>query len=348
MEQPPIAASGETVQMERQREFRRNEDLERLLKAINEILGPAEDQILERYSMPQYPVVFVVGAPRSGTTLMMQWMASSDRFAYPTNLLSRFYGAPHIGALIQQLLTAPEYNYNDEILDFSGEITFKSSLGKTQGALAPNEFWYFWRRFTPNTELVHLDAQSLSQVKGEKLASELAAIEAVFDKPLALKAHILELNIPFLSSVVERALFLFIKRHPFYNIQSLLESRTKFFGNRRAWYSVKPKEYDMLKDLDPIEQVAGQVYFTNQGIEEGLGQIDSSRGLVVGYEEFCAAPGRTFSQIGDKLGQQGYHLDMDYTGPEQFQSTNEARLARRDCDRIIDAYRRFSGEDLGV
>ncbi|GAH14530.1 unnamed protein product, partial [marine sediment metagenome] len=29
---------------------------------------------------------------------MMQWLASTEMFAYPSNLLSRFYGSPYIGA----------------------------------------------------------------------------------------------------------------------------------------------------------------------------------------------------------------------------------------------------------
>ena len=175
------------MRFERQEEFRRNEDLEDLLEEINGILEPAEDEILEGYRMPKYPTLFVVGAPRCGSTLMIQWLAKTRKFAYPTNLLSRFYGAPYIGAKIQQLLTAPEFSFRNEILDFNNEISFKSKLGKTKGALEPNEFWYFWRRFIPNIEPEYLDAQLLERINGKKFAAELAAIEAVFDKPIAMK-----------------------------------------------------------------------------------------------------------------------------------------------------------------
>ena len=43
--------------------------------------------------MTSATVVLVVGGPRSGSTVMMQWLASSGVFAYPSNLLSRFYRA---------------------------------------------------------------------------------------------------------------------------------------------------------------------------------------------------------------------------------------------------------------
>ena len=118
------------MKFERRKKFQRNEKLESLLKEINGILGPVEEDILENYRMPKYPVVLIVGCARSGSTLMMQWLARTGIFAYPTNLLSRFFGAPYIGALIQQLLTAPEFNFNNEILDFNNEISFSSDFGK--------------------------------------------------------------------------------------------------------------------------------------------------------------------------------------------------------------------------
>ncbi len=42
------------------------------------------------------------------------------------------------------LLTDEQYNYRNEILDFNRKIDFISENGKTTGALAPNEFWYFF------------------------------------------------------------------------------------------------------------------------------------------------------------------------------------------------------------
>jgi hypothetical protein len=334
------------MEFARTQTFRRNEKLDKLLVELNTLLEPVEARILNDYEMPRYPVVFVVGAPRCGTTLLMQWLATTGRFAYPTNIVSRFYGAPFIGAMIQQILTGPDYNFGDEIRDFDDEISFSSNLGKTKGALAPNEFWYFWRRFIPNEEPRYLDAESLKKVRVEEFVAELAAIEAVFDKPLALKGLILELNIPFLSSILDKALFLFVKRHPFYNIQSLLESRVRYYGDRRAWYSIKPQEWDLLKNLDPIEQVAGQVYFTNRDIERGLHQIDAARRLVVDYERFCSDPKQTFECILTQFGQQGHNMDWNYTGPVQFHAKNQIRLSAEDCVSIKAAYKRFSGEEI--
>ena len=94
----------------------------------------------------------------------MQWLANTGAVAYPTNILSRFFGAPVIGAQIQLLLTDPRYNFRDEIHDFNGTISFHSDIGKTRGALNPNEFWHFWRRFLPFGELDWLPDEELFRV----------------------------------------------------------------------------------------------------------------------------------------------------------------------------------------
>jgi hypothetical protein len=336
------------MKFERREEFKRNENLEYLLKKTNDIIGPAEEKILENYRMPKYPVVLIVGCPRSATTLMMQWLAGTGNFAYPTNLLSRFFGAPHVGALIQQLLTAPEFNFRNEILDFETEISFSSDLGKTKGALAPNEFWYFWRRFFLYGEIQYLDEQALEKVDVARFVAELAAIEAVFDKPLAMKGLIINWNIPYVSNILENVLFIYTKRHPFYNIQSLLEARVKYYSDRSMWYSFKPREYDDLKDLDPFEQVAGQVYFTNRAIENGLAQIDNSRWIKVSYEEFCKAPAELFKHILEKFAQQGFRVKWSYTGVKNFQPTNRIRLSEEDLKETIGAWKHFSGRNISI
>jgi hypothetical protein len=334
------------MQYVRQEEFKRNERLELLLKEINDILRPSEDRILETFEKPKNPVILIIGAPRSGTTLMLQWLAESGQFAYPTNLLSRFFGAPCIGAKIQQLLTSPEYNFRDELLDLSNPISLESSLGKTKGALAPNEFWYFWRRFIPNAEPEYLDETALKSIDGKKFLAELAAIESVTEKPFAMKGMILQFNLSFLNNIFDKAILLFIRRRPFYTMQSLLQARVHFYGTIDQWYSVKPKEYDALRKLNPYEQVAGQVYYTNRSIEEELARIDPVKWLRVDYEEFCLNPGQVYALVAERMEKQGHKIRAGYTGPEQFEIRNTIRCSEQECDTISRAYNKISGMNV--
>ncbi len=329
----------------RLRAFKRNANLEDLLNTLSKLLACSEKAALEYYSNAKedYPIIFVMGPHRSGTTLFMQWLANMGLVAYPTNLLSRFYAAPVIGAQIQLLLTDPRYNFRNEILEFNSDISFESENGKTKGALAPNEFWYFWRRYLPFKELDWLpDKELLRVVDQEGLVAELTGLTRVFGKPFVLKSMILNYNIPFLDAVFNKALFVQIKRDPIANVASILDARERQLGRKNAWYSFKIPEYSQLKDLDPISQSAGQLYCINKAVTKGMGTVDESRKLVVQYESFCQNPQAVFEELAKKCG-----IDANnkfYNGPKEFKLTRGGDIpsAAEIANALLMSERKFS------
>lgn len=307
--------------------FSRNNRLEELLNRLNDSLKSAEIEALGVHASrhADYPVIFLMGPHRSGTTLFMQWLANTGIAAYPSNLLSRFYGAPVIGAQIQLLLTDPRYNFRNEILDFNTEVSFESENGKTQGALAPNEFWYFWRRFLPFKELDWLSDEELFRVvDADMLVSELTSLTHVFEKAFAIKSMILNYNIPFLDAIFEKAVFIQIKRDPVANVASILEARKRQLGSEKEWYSFKIPEYSKLKDLDPVTQSAGQLHYINTAVTKGMATVSESRKLVVHYEEFCQNPKNVFANLLSKLDLA--EAAPAYNGPEQFRRTRDSDI----------------------
>ena len=304
---------------ERQSRFQRNPDLERLLKELNARLPLAEQDVCERHPAPKLPVVLVVGAPRSGTTLMMQWLAQSGRFAYPTNLLSRFFGAPYVGALICQLIGDPQYNFGNELRDHSlGARPFSSELGKTSGMFEPNEFWSFWRRFIPNDQAEKLSDEDLQRVDVRGFLSGLAALQAAYNLPWAMKGIILQYNLKFLAAILEKVLFVHIKRDLIDNARSLLKAREQYYGSTKTWFSVRPPAYAQLLSGSPEEQVVGQVHLTNASIEKESKTIAKSRFLSVDYQAFCRNPEEVYHAIQERLQDQAYLLPTDYCGAKQF------------------------------
>jgi len=323
--------------------FKRNASLEDLLHTLNDMLSCSEQAALEHYARAHedYPIIFVMGPHRSGTTLFTQWLANTGIAAYPSNLLSRFYSAPVVGAQIQLLLTDPRYNFRNEILDFNSPISFESENGKTKGALAPNEFWYFWRRFLPFGELDWMSDDELFRVVDQKkLVAELTTLTRVFGKPFALKSMILNYNIPFLDAIFNKALFVQIRRDPVANVDSILEARRRQMGSENEWYSFKIAEYPQLKDLDQITQSAGQLHYINKAVTQGMVMVDESRKLVVQYEGFCQNPKKIFEQLLEKL---GIEISANsYSGPGQFHLTRRTILSNRLA--IEKALREFNGK----
>ena len=302
--------------------------LEMLLGQLNGDLHLSENRLIETYkNQPmRYPLVLVMGPLRCGTTLFTQWLANTGIFAYPTNLLSRFYQAPIIGAKIQLLLTDPRYNFRDELGEFVHQAEYISENGKTKGVLAPNEFWYFWRRFLAEPERdVWADDELRQGMDTRTMLAELAGMMDVFQKPFTAKAMLFNYNIPFLDSIIAKVIFVQIRRDPVTNVASVLEARKRQLGSENAWYSFKITEYEQLKGLDPIAQAAGQVHYINQAVTQGLEKVDETRKLVVQYEDFCANPRRVFERLTGKIGLAG----TQYTGPDQFNATRSLAIENR-------------------
>ncbi|MEM8709759.1 MAG: sulfotransferase [Planctomycetota bacterium] len=311
---------------ERTAAWQRNDGLEGWLGALTELMTPAQALCNERdASEPDLPVVVVVGAPRSGTTLLMQTIAAGGLCAYPTNFLGRFYGAPGVGARIQRLLFDSAFQFRDEFHDLRPKPPgFESALGKTRGALSPSEFWYFWRRFLPTSEIEPIGSR-MDDVDLEGLATELRTITSAFEMPFAAKGMMLQYDVAAFGRALPKLLFVHVKRDAIANASSILDARRSFFGTEETWYSAKPREYEDLKGLSPEEQAIGQVEFTNRSIAEGIAELGPEQSLSVQYDEFCADPAAFHRALASRLRalapELEQRLDVAYTGPPAFTPT---------------------------
>lgn len=313
--------------------FRRNILLENLLAELNADLQPSEKHLAVQYlgQMPSHPIVMIMGPLRSGTTLLMQWLAQTELVAYPTNILSRFYQSPIVGAKIQLLLTDSRYNFRDELGEFLHQSDFHSENGKTKGALAPNEFWYFWRQFLVDSQRdVWTDDELRHTIDISKLRTALAGLTAVFDKPFAAKGMLFNYNIPFLDYALENVFFIQIKRDPVANVASVLDARRRQLGSEALWYSFKIPEYAMLQAHDPVVQAAGQVYFNTKAITLGLSKVAEEKRLVIEHEDFCVRPHHYHKLIRSALGMD----NVEYRGPSEF---SPSRKVDRQTEKAIRA-----------
>lgn len=306
----------------RSEQFARNDQLMEALTELNTMLAGMERPSVEGL---QRPIVFIVGCPRSGTTLMMQWLAALGVFAYPSNLIARFYANPYVGVRVQQALHT--YDSKKQIFpEVNAAGDFSSNYGHTSGALAPSEYWYFWRRFFHFGEVQYLHAFNGGSHDTLGFVKELALMEKAFDKPLLMKAMILNWNLPELYNLFSKCLFIDVSRAPADNAESLYFARQSFFKDVSKWFSFKPPEYTRLKNLSPLEQVAGQVYFTRQAVNDGLAKIPAASVLRVNYESFCTAPVEVYAALADKMRVMGYELPQ-YAGESHFKISKTSRLA---------------------
>lgn len=323
--------------------FQPNAKLDQLIGELVPLLRPVQSSL--KFDEPKWPVAFIVGNPRSGTSVFLQWMASLGCFSYPTNVLARFAYAPYVGALIQQMLFNPDYDFQGEFSDIQSEINFSSDLGKSLGALATSEFQHFFRNYVPTFEIRSLSDEEVAQIDFGGISQGLASIEAAFNQPFVTKANLLQYHARLSAQKLPKVLWIHLKRDPLMVMQSLLLSRERFYGTRDAWLSCKPKEYPELSKLDVFHQVAGQVYYTYKAIEQELTGMDKGHCMSVQYEDFCKHPEGYYKEIVEKYSRLGYSLEHHYSGPKTFECGNRQKLPNNEIQLLKSAYDYFAKLD---
>ena len=290
----------------------RNDSLESLLDEIAMPLSKAEEQYLKNIdlSIPRPPTLMIVGCPRSGTTLLMQQIANSKKFSYPTNFLSRFYTAPILGSRIQKLLFDDRYQFKNELeLMPSKELELKSNIGKTSGVLSPHVFWYFWYNnfnFKNSTKLTQSEFQNS---RLDTFKKELAGLYDESCKPFALKAMVMNWNLVELFRNNRNILLVRTKRNKFDVANSIFNARIEHSGSPSKWWSFIPPEYEEIKDLPPMIQIAAFVISIEKALDKASQSIPSVNMIELDYKELCSEPNEQLNKICEA------YSDLGFTSP---------------------------------
>lgn len=305
--------------------YKKNNNLEFILQELNREITPVVHE--KPPSSSSLPYLFIVGNPRSGTTILSQWLASLNTFCYPSNLISRFYKNPYVGALVQEMLFNPNYQYKNEL---NVEITttqFSSDVGKTTGALEPHEFWYFWREHFSFPEIPISQEAFCKTADFENFVAAIYKLQHFYHKPFFTKALIINSYIPSFFTHLPNCLFLYMKRDEESNINSILNIRKKYYGDMSTWFSFKPKEYNELITYDNYVQVAGQVHLTNKEITNSLRHIPEKNKLEIDYQSFCQNQNEIYRTLRYKIRTLGYDMS------ENNQSNMIIRPAKNNSDK---------------
>lgn len=299
--------------------YQKDEEQEKRLIELNALLAPLEQQLTEDLTEPQLPQVFIVGPPRSGSTLVGQLLAHWGGFGYISNFLARFYMAPGVGARIERTL---------DINNTMGQPDYVSDHARTKGWHEPHEFGYFWARwFNQGQETHKLSNEALSKICTPDLLKSLASIESVYQSPMVYKNNTwFTFHIEFLSHLIPNSVFVICNRELIYVAQSIYQARLKLAGDQSQWWSLCPPEYRDLLDKNWDEQIAGQIYYTIKHMEEGLRNVSNRRVIRAPYEAICENPTSFCRSVVDAVMQLGGDVPTVGYAPERLESTNRQRI----------------------
>jgi LPS sulfotransferase NodH len=269
--------------------------------------------------------IFFLGAPRSGSTLMMQVITDALDVGYISNRHCQWFGAPALA----------EWLFHPARLKPSS--SYCSRYGVTNDPFEPAECGRWWYRFfRRNPPYVTLD-----EVEPKKMIAfrrSVAALTNVFDRPVIFKNLYASLRIQAIAHYLPESLFIVTHRNEVDNGHSLLEVRESVFNDYQRWWSMEPPGTEGLKQLPAHQQVIEQIRHIHATIDRDMATsgVAALRRLDLHYEEFCAEPLRTLADVQAFLAGHGCNLEQRGQFPEPFTRREKIRIDKDLYDAMVE------------
>jgi len=237
-------------------------------------------------------MVFICGAPRSGTTYLYQCLSYHLEVGYINNLVARFMSKPALGVLLMQALELPKV--------FSGH----SDYGVTSDITEPHEFGRGWAQM--------LDAEGLGLIQpapGTQLSD--AALERLshlahsFEGPVVFKSFAYLWHIRQIDAAFPQARWVFLNRPPQANAGSLAQLYRNRMeqGNTALWQSaVAHASLDFPTDGTLDARCARQVADFTVCLNSVVGALDPERVIQLELEDLSRDPFAVIETVRSRFG----------------------------------------------
>jgi hypothetical protein len=251
--------------------------LRRIFKYSSPFIFLFEKKFIKKYgsSAPGYNPVFIIGAPRTGSTILYQMITNYLDVLYIDNLISLARDNLYFGFWL-----------SNKIFKDKPHNSYKSEYGSTssEGLHAPSEAGQFWYRWIPPGK-IYLESDDIPDKKINEIRNNIYSIIKRYNKILIIKNNYTSQRLKLIKKVAPEAKFIFIKRNPLFAAQSIILTRQSIYGDKSIWWSIKPKNYEEIKDLAYLEQVVKQIYYIEKQIITDVKLFRQNNLLIVNYKE---------------------------------------------------------------
>ena len=261
----------------------------------NDVLRRASPPKLEQ-GIEHLPAAFIVGPPRSGTTILHQILASRLRVGYVDNIVARFWECPFVGiAISNDIFSEEDRNYS----------TYGSKFGRTHHPQEPSEFGFFWTYwFGFQKDLPHtLSPQRREKVDIMGLRASMQTMQSAFGLPMLFKNVTCGLQADLVRAAYPNCFFIALERDLFDISRSILAARRSIGGSFGDWFSVRPRTWpDAVPKGGPADEVAWQVTETVRELRHALRTVDH---IVVRYEDILSDPEAIVDRVAEAYATHG-------------------------------------------
>ena len=248
-----------------------------------------EREVLEaariRAQAPARPI-FILGSPRTGSTLCYQMVVATFELAYFANLTNDHYPTcPILGLAIQAALPA------------HGQITPVSRYGKTAGLMQPSEASAVLAHWFGGDHPSEVKSASILPERQDHFLATMEAAQGLFGRPLVIKNAWNCFRIRYLASALPEACFIWIRRDLAAAAKSDLAARYVVHGSSGTWNSATPRNVEDLRGRPHWEQVVENQAEFARAISESAASLEPGRFVELWYEDIFQDPATALSWL---------------------------------------------------
>ena len=254
-----------------------------LARPVDALLQRTERASVSRAAASDLPLIFVVGAPRSGTTLVYQVLSHALDVTYFDNANALFPRSPLTAARLLHRVIPHR------------QTRFRSFYGQTAGFRGPNDGFHVWNRFLGSDRYTTPD--QLSDQLRLEMTSFFNAWLSTFKKPFVNKNNRNTDCIELLAAALPNSYWVLVTRNPFFVAQSLIQARANVQGSKQVGWGLRSRTSDSADPLGYVDDVCDQILAINRRLDQARSAVGPQRLLEVNYEDFCRSPTDYVEQI---------------------------------------------------
>ena len=280
------------------------------------------DNVVPNFGTLKCPPTFLVGPPRSGTTLTRLLIYEGINTSYFSELAAQ---AVHCGGKPAPLISSLISRYSKKAV--TKEDRFVNSYGSSKGKAAPIEGEAIWN-YLFGTKYDAVEPEDLSVAQQRKIQKVIHMTELAFGGlPFVDKSTALSVRIRALTKVFPQASFIHVTRDYLDTAQSILVARqTKF----PEWIGPRPTECLHSENDTLVQQVCKQVFYTEANIAMEKAVVGEDRFLTIPYSNVCNNPRATFDQIVDFLANRQVPIEVLSPATEPFEQSTGRKVSEDD------------------
>ncbi len=254
--------------------------------------------------------VFIVGAPRTGSTLLYQLLIKHTRLVFISNLMAL---VPKKMILIARL-TRRQMQQIEDIKE--------SNYGYVPGLFYPNEAGAIMRKWFE---------QAVSAEEQRLIKNTVVSLSEIFKSPFINKNLLNSLRLQHIHQILPEARFIYIRRNPLFTAQSIFLARRKALDDEQDWLGPLPVGYQEVQAQPPLYQSLWQVKKVDDAVSGFLSQFKPIC-VEITYEMLCQEPRSTIKHIVDQF--QLVSKDNNSL-PDPLSISDEIKLSQAEWDRLL-------------